>query len=193
MTVWTRHIALSAAVAGAILTVAALAVAKTTFAPIAGTAIQIAPPERVETNCIGGAPTGIWPPCTPGSKSQIRGWNLIYRTDFRNPDGTPDPSLTGTRYLVFNASLDENGNGHFWGTFRVVLDAGLGEWEAAYTGFAHGWFGAAEVQAVGHGTQGQVDGMELRAVGSYETWPVDGKGHPGLETDTGYRFSPADK
>jgi hypothetical protein len=187
------RVAVFAAMAVAILLVAALAVAKTTFTPVAGTSIEIAPPERVETNCLGGAPTGIWPPCTPGSKSQIRGWNVIYRMNFRHPDGTPDPLLTGTRYEVFNGTLDENGNGHIWGTFRIVLDGGAGEWEAVYTGFAHGWFGTAEAQAVGHGTQGQVDGMELRVVGSYETWPVKPIGGPGLETDTGYRFAPADK
>ncbi len=193
MTVRSRRIATIAAVAIAVLMTAAPAAAKTTFTLVAGTAIQIAPPERVETNCIGGTPTGIWPPCTPGSKTQIRGWNVLYRLDFRSPDGTTDDLLTGTRYLVFNASLDETGNGHFWGTFRIVLDGGLGEWEAAYTGFAHGWFGAAEVQAVGHGTLGQVDGMELRVVASYETWPVEPTGLPSLETDTGYRFSPANK
>ncbi len=188
MTARDRRVAVIPAAAITILLVATLAAAKTTFTPIAGTVSQIAPPERVETNCIAGTQTGFWPPCTPGSKSQIRGWKLIYRQEFRNPDGTPDHFHTGTRYQVFNGTLDENGNGHVWGTFRVVLDGGVGEWEGIYTGFAHGgWFGALESTSVGHGTQGQVDGMEVRAVASYETWPG------GLETDTGYRFMPGGK
>jgi hypothetical protein len=70
-----------------------------------------------------------------------------------------------------------------WGTWRVVLDGGRGEWEGTYTGFGHGWFSAADGNVVGHGTEGEVEGMELRLVFSYDTFP-------GVETDTGYRFDP---
>lgn len=194
MTLRNRRIVGITVVAVATLLVAALAVAKTTFTPVATTAVQIAPATGGELNCIGGTATGTWPPCSPGSKSQIRGSNVISRLTSHKPDGTPDPLNTGTRFLVFNATLDENGNGHVWGTWRFVLDSGLGEWEGTYTGFAHGWFGASNADVVGHGTAGQVDGMELRLVSSYETFPVDPKtGLPGVETDTGYRFDPGGK
>jgi hypothetical protein len=123
MPVRNRRVAVIAAVSLAVLLLAAVAAAKTTFVPVAGTAVQVAPPERVETNCIGGAATGTWPPCTLGSKSQMRGWNLIYRLDFRNPNGAPDPLLTGTRYLVFNGTLDENGNAPGIGSMPVASRA----------------------------------------------------------------------
>jgi hypothetical protein len=191
MTSRHRHTVVIFVAAIAISLAVALAAAKTVFTPVTATALQVAPPDRVETNCIGGSPTGIWPPCTPGSKSEIRNWNLVYRVNSQKSDGTPDPYSTGTRYQVFNATLDENGNGHVWGTFRFVLDAGAGEWDGVYTGFTHGWFGALNADAVGHGSQGQVDGMQLKTVVSYERWPVNpSTGSPGLETDTGYRFDP---
>ena len=105
MPVRNRRVAVIAAVSLAVLLLAAVAAAKTTFVPVAGTAVQVAPPERVETNCIGGAATGTWPPCTLGSKSQMRGWNLIYRLDFRNPNGAPDPLLTGDPVSSFQRDL----------------------------------------------------------------------------------------
>ncbi len=80
------------------------------------------------------------------------------------------------------------------GTLRIVLDNGVGEWEGTHTGFTRGWFGPLEVQAVACGSEGQVDGMQLRMVASYETWPLDPTtGRFGLETDTGYRFDPGNK
>jgi hypothetical protein len=163
----------------AILLGAALTAAKVTFTPFSATAWPIGPSSGGEVKCLGGTPTGTFPPCTPGSKVQIRGSNRISQMV------SSDPLLTGIRTGVVNANFDENGRGHMWGTWRLVLDGGRGEWEGTYTGFAHGWFGAAEGHVVGHGTQGEVDGMEVRAVFSVdEMFPF------GLETDTGYRFDP---
>jgi len=42
---------------------------------------------------------------------------------------------------------------------------------------------AADGDVVGHGTEGEVNGMQLRLFFSYETFP-------GVETDRGYRFDP---
>ncbi len=163
----------------AILLGAALATAKVAFTPISATAFLIAPSSGGEVKCLGGTPTGTFPHCTPGSKVQIRGSNDISRMV------SSDPLLTGIRTFVFNANFDENGRGHMWGTYRLVLDGGRGEWEGTYTGFAHGWFGAADGHVVGHGTQGEVEGMEFRGVFSFDdNFPI------GLESDTGYRFAP---
>lgn len=185
MSVLNRRTTVIMAAAIAILLGACFAAARVTFTPVSATAWLIAPASGGEVKCLGGTPTGAWPPCTPGSKAQIRGRNL----DFRQVSA--DSLLTGNRVLVFNANLDENGRGNAWGTWRLVLDGGRGEWEGTFTGFGYGWFGAADGHIVGHGTQGEVDGTELRAVFSYETFPFDpATGQPGLETDTGYRFDP---
>ena len=92
---------------------------------------------------------------------------------------------------MFNANLDPEGRGIVWGTWRVVLDGGIGEWEGTFTGSAQEWFGAAEAQVVGRGTEGVVEGMQLRLLLSYEHFPMDpGTGLPGLEMITGYRLDP---
>jgi hypothetical protein len=59
-----------------------------------------------------------------------------------------------------------------WGTFRLVLDGDAGVWE--------GTFSASEAGTiVGHGTEGEVEGMQF--IGSY-SYP---QGFPGLETFSG--------
>ena len=165
----------------AILLGVGLATAKIIFTPVSATAWLIPNPKPgAELKCIGGTPTGVWPPCTPGSKVQIREGNETSR------QVSSDPLLTGIRTFIFNANFDETGRGHMWGTWRLVLDGGIGEWEGTFTGFAYGWLGAAEGNVVGHGTQGEVDGMELRVLFSHAIFPI------GPETDTGYRFDPKD-
>ena len=78
-----------------------------------------------------------------------------------------------------------------WGTWVVVLDGGRGEWQGTFSGTAYGWFGAADGDVVGHGTEGEVDGMQLRLVFAYETFPINQTTlQPGVETDTGYRLDP---
>src|ERR1051326_7475674 len=116
MHVHNRVVGVIAALTVPILVVSAAALAKTVFVPVSGTALQVVPPERIQTNCIGGTPTASWPPCMPGSKSQIRGWNLAYRLDFRNPDGTPDTLLTGNRYQVSTGP---------WTRTETVVSGGL--------------------------------------------------------------------
>ena len=174
-----------AAAAMAILVGAGLAAAKATFTTVSITAWATAPSSGGEVKCIGGTTTGTWPPCTPGGKYQARGRVSTIR------QVSPDPLHTGNRTLVFNVNLDENGRGHMWGTWIVVLDGGRGEWQGTFTGTAYGWFGAADGDVVGHGTEGAVDGMELRLFFSYETFPINpATGLPGIETDTGYRLEP---
>jgi len=176
---------------GAVLLSAGLVAGKATFTPISGRAWLIALPAGGEVKCFTGTQTGTWPPCTLGTKSQIRGMNLRYRQEFQKADGSVDPLHTGIRTLIFNANLDENGRGNAWGTWRVVLDGGRGEWEGTFTGSGFGWFGAADGDVVGHGTEGEVDGMQVRLFFSYEAFPVNpATGQPGLETDTGYRLDP---
>ncbi len=181
------------AAAAIVLFAAGLAATKAKFTPVSGTAWMIAPSSGAEVKCHGGTPTGTWPPCSPGSAGEIRGMNLTYYQQFRKADGSLDPLHTGLRTLVFNANFDENGGGHGWGTWHVVLDGGIGEWEGTYNGFATVWFGPADGEIVGRGTQGVVEGMLVKFAFSYETFPRDpATGLPGLETITGYRLEPRD-
>ena len=171
-------ILISTAVA-VILLGAGLAVAKATFTEFSGYAYMIAAPSGGDLKCIGGTPmpAGSWPPCTAGSRTQIRGLNLTYRQE------SPDPLHKGIRGVVLNMNQDENGRGHSWGTWSLVLDAGKGMWEGTFSGSATGWFRAAETQIVGHGTEGEVDGMQLRGVVSNVVFP-------GPDTFSGSRLDP---
>lgn len=161
---------------------AGLVFAKVTITDFAGTAWLIAPPSGGDLNCIGGSPTGAWPPCTAGAKAQLRGMVLTYRQEARKADGSPEPMLTGIRTIVFNyTGQTSDGKNHTWGTWRVVLDGGRGEWEGTFTGF--GGDRPIQGQIVGHGTDGEVEGMQLRSVYSYEVFP-------GLETLSGFILDP---
>ena len=174
-----------------ILLATGLVVAQADFVPLNGIAYIVAPPQGGEVRCIGGSPVASWPPCTTGSIAQIRGRNLTYRQEFVKPDGSVETLHTGLRTVVLNAFFDEIGRGRVWGTWKVVLDAGLGEWEGTFTGSAAVWFGPATIQIIGHGTAGAVDRMQLRVTISYDTFPIDpSTGLPALETISGFRLEP---
>ena len=178
-----RCLMLVSAMVAAILLTAGLAVAQALITDFTGNAWMIAPPSNGDVNCIGGTPTGGWPVCTPGSKIQIRGMILTYRQVARKPDGSPEPRMTGIRTINYNfKGTGGDSKSHAWGTWRIVLDGGLGEWEGTFTGFG----GAVpnQGQIVGHGTEGQVEGLQLRAAYSYQT------GFPGLETIEGFILNP---
>jgi len=139
---------------------AAVAAQRATFTPISGIAFLIAPPSDGTIRCIGGAPAPGWPPCTPGSKVQVRGLVLTYRTVGSGPDGY---LFTGIRTLVFNYEhVVQNQDSRVWGTFRLELDGGRGVWEGTFSGSAAG-------TVIGHGTEGEVEGMQF--IGTYS--------HPG--------------
>jgi hypothetical protein len=166
-----------------ILLGAGLAMANVELMEFSGVAWMAAPPTGGDVKCIGGTPTGTWPPCTPeNSKAQIRGMILTYRQVCRNADGTVNPLVTGTRTIVFNftgGGVDRRN--HAWGTWRLVLDGGIGESEGTFTGF--GGNVPNQGQIVGHGTEGEVEGIQLRATYTYDQFP-------GLETLTGYLLDP---
>jgi hypothetical protein len=151
-------------VAVAVLICAAVVAAqRATFIPVSGIAFLIAPPSGGTVRCNGGEPAPGWPPCTPGSKTQVRGLVLTYRTIAYKADGSRDPLFTGTRTLVFNYEHVVDGHdSRVWGTFRVVLDGDAGVWEGTFSGSLAG-------TVIGHGTEGVVEGMHF--VGSYS--------HPG--------------
>lgn len=178
----------------AVVAAAGFLMAKTAFTPMSGYAMMTGPPTGGEVSCVGGAPTGVWPPCSAGAKTKIRGMQIQYWQEARKPDGSVDPLHTGFRDLVMNANFDENGKGHAWGTWRLVTSSGQGEWVGTFSGEAERWFGPAVSHVVGRGLDGDVAGMQLRAIVSYLTFPLDpATGLPGQEKIEGYRFDPGAK
>jgi len=154
------------------------------FVSVEGSAWMIAPPEGGEVKCIGGTPVAAWPPCTPGSKVQIRNMKMTFWQKF---DG-PDAALLhdGVRTIMFNANFDPAGKGHAWGTWRVELPSGTGIWEGVFTASPTMWDGPNAGKVTGQGTEGVVDGMQVRLLVSYDNFP-------GLETMEGYYFKPSSR
>jgi hypothetical protein len=173
----------------AVLFGAAVLPATTTITPVSAISWQEADPQGGELNCIGGKPTGTQPPCSPGSKTQLRGIKLTYRQVAATPEGNVEVLHTGARTVVLNANYDENGRGTIWGTWHLVLDSGIGEWDGVFTGFVYGWLGLAEGEILGYGTAGQVEGLSLRAIFTQEALdPTSGK--PAVQVVTGSRVDP---
>jgi hypothetical protein len=161
----------------AMLLSAGLAAAQATFTPISATASPLGPLDPGKVKCFDATPTRAWPPCGLGNKAQIRGRILMFHQ-------VGDHGLTGNRTLEFNANFDENGRGHAWGTWHFVAEDGISEMEGTYTGSTTEYFGASDGQIVGHGTEGDLEGLELRAIYSYQVFPG------GAETVSGNLLEP---
>lgn len=173
----TRLITLLAALCLALL-VATPLFAEPTITAIAGFAWFDQPPQGGTLKCIGGTPTGSWPPCTPGSKAQLRNVNM------HSVQVVPGvPHLSGTRTLVFNANFDASGKGHAWGSWRAEHANG-GVSEGTFTAFPTGWGGPNVGRAVGRHTEGPLEGALIFLTISYEQFPN------GVETLEGYLLDP---
>ncbi len=114
--------------------------------------------EPGEATCVGGSPTGSFPPCTPGTKEII--WrNYVGLFSFGGVTGDAAPFFSGAWLSPGNCNLDENLAGHCWGTFEGnVLD---GKWEGTWNGkldFIH--FGG-DLRFVGHGSGGSLGGLHM--------------------------------
>ncbi len=110
--------------------------------------------------CPGTQPTGnLMQPCPPGSRIMLHGITWKSRVI------SQDPLLTGWFFAEGNFELDDNAAGRMAGSFRIELDSG-GIWEGSWTGEkskvenAVAWI--LRGRYVGHGTSGNVDGMQLR-------------------------------
>ncbi len=110
--------------------------------------------------CPGTQPTGNpMQSCPPGNRIKLHGIAWKSRVI------SQDPLLTGWFFAEGNFELDDNAAGRMAGTFRIELDSG-GVWEGSWTGEkskvenAVAWI--LRVRIVGHGTSGNVDGMQLR-------------------------------
>jgi hypothetical protein len=145
------------------------AYSKATFTPIEGVAYMMGLPTGGTVKCIGGEPTGFWPPCTPGSKAQLR--NVVVEFEQYVP---AYPALNGPRTCILNANFDASGKGHAWGTWRAEhADGSISE--GVFTNSITGWFAPAVGKALGRVTEGPLDGLHVFLTLTYDYFPVNPK------------------
>jgi hypothetical protein len=140
--------------------------AKATFTPIEGYSYVLAVNDPGKVKCIGGQPTGAWPPCTAG-KAQIRNQVVNFVVVF------PEfPQLSGDWVFTANLNLDADGKGHVWGTFRFEgLDGTVAE--GTFNQFTTGWNAPAAGQTRGKITEGPMEGVRTFWTTAIENWPYD--------------------
>jgi hypothetical protein len=119
--------------------------------------------------CPGGEPAGPWPPtppCSPGSRVQVRG--MVYEFNVAGDDNR----VTGVFHNVFNANTDGwtpfgPGSGQLWGTSRLEVVDPDG-WTPTGEVWEGNWIGKRVVTAKGatstvmatlHGKGGRIEGL----------------------------------
>lgn len=138
--------------------------------------------------CPGGDPAGPYPPqppCSPGSRVQVRG------VVFQNSVIATDARMTGKYVITFNANTDGwtawgPGSGPLWGTVRVEVAEG-GFWEGNYTGRREVTASGASsaLHMVAHGTGGSIEGLKAE-------WDISSP-HNAPSTLTGRILAPGGK
>jgi hypothetical protein len=109
--------------------------------------------------CVGGTPTGWFPPCTPGTHVSI--WRrFVGPVVFDTVTGDAAPYFTGAWTIRGSCNLKENLVGPCWGTFAG--DALDGKWEGTWNGKLDFTSFGGELSFAGHGTGGSVDGLQMR-------------------------------
>jgi hypothetical protein len=108
-------------------------------------------------NCQGNAaPTGDFlSPCGPGVSGTIRN-RIVFAIV-----STSDPRIAGPQVIVTNVNFDGNGEGRMWGTFELQVPDG-GVIAGSFHGTAQLSSVTLDLDAVGHGTGGAVDGLQLK-------------------------------
>lgn len=148
-------------VAVALLVFVGLAAAQATITWVKGQEIPVQLVNPGEVKCNQGTPTGNpFMPCPPGTSGTLRGQERIAREE------TTDSRLNGLNYVTANANMHPNGNVSVWGTFRIVVTEG-GEWEGVWEGRQLA-DGSATYQATGHGSGGNIEGLQLLWYGVYQ-------------------------
>jgi hypothetical protein len=139
--------------------------AKATFTPIEGIVTFVETVQEGTLKCIGGQPSGSWPPCTAG-KAQIRNAIGKYYGDY-----TDFPQLSGPATFFWNANFDADGKGFAWGTWRSELPDGTVV-EGTFTNSHTRWFGPSAGKSRGRVTEGPLEGVHLFMTASYEAFPI---------------------
>jgi hypothetical protein len=114
-------------------------------------------------------------PCPPGTNLKMR--NLMAPGRLISSD----PRMTGTAYWNFNGNLNPEYTGPVWGTWILYVEGDEGVWEGTWSGkrilsvdpsmcygFPFCWIG--ELELVGHGSGGLVDGLQVKATDIVRTF-----------------------
>jgi len=113
-----------------------------------------------ELTCIGGEPVpDAFPPCTPDTRHVI--WR--HHTGIlmmANLTGEAAPFVPATVQTDGNCNLSEVWEGPCWGTFEAVWLGGT--WAGTYSGTLDFIGFAGDLKFVGHGTGGEIDGMQMK-------------------------------
>jgi len=112
-----------------------------------------------EARCVGGEPTGTFPPCSPGT---IRVLIHGRTSEFVYADlaGAAAGMFDGPNTVGGDCNLDGSYKGHCWGTFRWdVASSGVwvGNWSGQFDlGANQGFY-----TAIGHGVEGDLEGRHF--------------------------------
>jgi hypothetical protein len=121
-------------------------------------------------NCVGGTPTGTFPPCSPNTKVTI--WrNYVGPVIIDKVTGDAAPFFSGTWVSRGSCNLDENLAGPCWGTFEG--EALGGKWEGTWNGKLDFVGFGGDLSFVGHGSRGGVEGLHMKMEAA-----VEGTGDP---------------
>lgn len=116
--------------------------------------------------CLGGEPAAPPMLCTPGTKqTHLRG--QVVTAIYVDLAGEAAALIDGTNTILANCNLDESLQGPCWGTFRWEISAQGGQWEGAWSGQFDLANMVATYTAVGHGSGGALEGLQIKVDGTY--------------------------
>lgn len=139
--------------------------AKATFTPIEGIVTFVETVQEGTLKCIGGQPSGSWPPCTAG-KARLRNAVGIYDVEYKN-----FPQLSGPVTFFWNANFEADGKGFAWGTWRSELPDGTVV-EGTFTNSHTEWFGPSAGKGRGRVTEGPLEGAHMFLTFTYAHFPI---------------------
>lgn len=114
--------------------------------------------------CIGGTPTGSFPPCSPGTRRIL--WRHFVGTfafgNVTGPGAQYLPVMPAQFLAPGSCNLDGRYRGHCWGTFEGP-GTGSGTWEGAWSGWIDFVAFGGDLSLVGHGSGSvEMDGAQLK-------------------------------
>jgi len=122
-----------------------------------------------QTTCIGGAPTGGSPLCTPETR-RIRTRHEVQVWEPASMSGPVAPLLNGPLTFKVNCNFNAAYRGPCWGTFTWDVP-GVGSWDGLWIAPVMDLVTyESEFSMVGFGNGGSIDGKKLK---------VDGFSNPG--------------
>lgn len=122
------------------------------------TTVGLAEPGK--TTCIGGQTLGPLA-CGPGTQRVVVR-DMVVLSVLHDVAGAGAAYLEGgTNQFTVNCNLDGDYQGHCWGTFEITIPGKGGSWEGSWGGTFDFAGNSEHLQAIGHGTGGDLDGLQL--------------------------------